>query len=62
MTNKLTVWVARDSQVGRDERGKPAYTAILQFTDRPTSDAVSERAVAALPEVFPHAYDEEAVS
>src|SRR5262249_49568266 len=54
--------IDRDGQVRRDERGKPAYAAILQFTDRATGDAFSARAIAALLENFPNAFNDEAAA
>jgi hypothetical protein len=36
-----------------------ASTPVLQFLDRDTSDAFSERVIAALLETHPHAFDEE---
>jgi hypothetical protein len=54
--------VTREGTVRRDDRGKAAYAAVLQFTDRATSDAFSERAIAALLEVYPDAFAEEAAS
>jgi hypothetical protein len=51
--------IDREGRVRHDERGKPAYVSILQFTDRDTGDAFSARAIAALIEAFPRAFDEE---
>ena len=51
--------VARDGQVCRDERGRIAYSAVMQFVDRATADAFSARAIAALLEDFPNAFDDE---
>src|SRR5579872_6129304 len=50
--------IDRQGRVRHDERGKIAYASVLQFTDRDTGDAFSERAVAALLESFPDAFDE----
>lgn len=50
--------IDRDGRVRRDERGKTAYVNILQFTDKATSDAFSERAVAAVLEAYPRAFDD----
>jgi hypothetical protein len=50
--------VDRDGAARRDDRGKIAYSAILQFLDRDTADAFSERAVEALLRDFPGAFDE----
>jgi hypothetical protein len=48
--------ITREGSVRPDDRGKIAYSAILQFTDRATSDAFSARAIAALLERFPDAF------
>ena len=54
--------IDHEGRVRHDERGKIAYASILQFTDRDTGDAFSERVVAALLESFPRAFDEESAS
>lgn len=54
--------ITRDGVVRRNENSKVVYTAILQFTDRATSDAFSERVIAALLATYPHAFDEEGVA
>src|SRR5262249_54051215 len=46
--------------VRRDDRGKVAYSPILEFTDRATRTAFSERVIASLLEFAPAAFDEEA--
>jgi hypothetical protein len=51
--------IDREGRVRHDERGKAAYVNILQFTDRDTGDAFSDRAIEALLEAFPRAFDEE---
>jgi hypothetical protein len=48
----------KDGAVRRDERGKAQYTPVIQFLDRDTSDAFSERVIEALHEAYPHAFDE----
>jgi hypothetical protein len=48
--------------VRRDDRGKTAYSAVLEFIDKATRDAFSERAIAALLESYPRAFDQEAVA
>jgi hypothetical protein len=53
--------VGRDGAVRRDERGKTAYTPILQFTDPKTREAFSRRVIAALLEFAPSAFEEEPV-
>jgi len=50
--------ISREGAARRDERGRIAYSAVLQFTDRATGDAFSERAIAALLESFPDAFDD----
>jgi hypothetical protein len=50
--------VDRDGAARRDDRGKIAYSPVLQFTDRAVSDAFSERAIAALLARYPRAFDE----
>jgi hypothetical protein len=50
--------IDRDGAARRDDRGKIAYTPTLQFIDRETSDAFSERAIEALLERYPRAFDE----
>jgi hypothetical protein len=50
--------IDREGRVRHDERGKVAYASILQFTDKTTSDAFSARAIEALLEAYPHAFDE----
>ena len=50
--------ITREGQALRDERGKIAYSAVLQFTDRATADAFSARTIAALLERDPDAFEE----
>lgn len=50
--------ITREGTVRRDERGKTAYVPILEFTDRPTHDAFSDRVVASLLEFAPGAFAE----
>ena len=50
--------IDREGRVRHDDRGKTAYANILQFTDKATSDAFSERAIEALLEAYPRALDE----
>jgi hypothetical protein len=54
--------VNRDGTVRRDERGKTAYSPVIEFLDKPTRDAFSQRAVEALLEAFPHVFDGESMS
>jgi hypothetical protein len=48
--------VTREGTVRRDDRGKTVYAPILEFTDKGT-DAFSLRAIEALLESFPNAFD-----
>jgi hypothetical protein len=50
--------IDRDGAARRDDRGKIAYTPVLQFVDRVVGDAFSARAIAALIESFPDAFAE----
>ena len=50
--------IDREGRLRHDDRGKTAYVNILQFTDKATSDGFSERAIAALLEAYPRAFDE----
>jgi hypothetical protein len=54
--------IEREGAVRRDDRGKIAYSVVLQFTDRATSDAFSARVIAALLENFPDAFNNEAAA
>jgi hypothetical protein len=47
-------WV-RDGALVLDEMGKPTYSPMLEFTDRPTREAFSRRAVEAVLRFDPHA-------
>jgi hypothetical protein len=51
--------ITRDGSVRRDERGKVAYTPVLEFTDRATREAFSARVIASLLEFAPAAFDAE---
>jgi hypothetical protein len=51
--------VDRSSTVRRDDRGKVAYSPVLEFTDRPTRKAFSARVIAALLEHTPAAFQQE---
>jgi hypothetical protein len=53
--------IDRDGTVRKNERGKVAYTPVLQFTDKATLDAFSARVIAALLEFAPAAFEEEVV-
>jgi hypothetical protein len=52
--------IDRAGSAHRDDRGKLQYTPVLQFLDRSTSDAFTERAIEALLETFPDAFADEA--
>ena len=52
--------ITRDGQVKRDERGKITYVPILEFINRETRDAFSDRVIAALLIRFPDAFGEAA--
>jgi hypothetical protein len=52
--------ISRDGTVRKDERGKTAYSPVLQFTDNATRAAFSKRVIASLLEFAPAAFDEEA--
>ena len=54
--------VTKEGVVRKDDRGKTAYSPVLEFTDRATRDAFSQRVLARLLEQHPHAFDEEAVA
>lgn len=50
--------ITRDGQVRRDERGKTAYSPVIEFVDRATRDAFSARVIEALLAAYPHAFEE----
>jgi hypothetical protein len=54
-----TPQIDREGRARRDDRGKVAYASVIQFVDRDTGDAFSDRAIAALLEAYPRAFDEE---
>jgi len=54
--------ITRDGQVRRDERHKTLYAPVIEFLDKPTRDAFSQRAIAALLETYPNAFAEEVAS
>jgi hypothetical protein len=51
--------IDRAGNVRRDDRGKVAYSPVMQFTDRETRDAFSARVIAALLEFAPAAFEDE---
>jgi hypothetical protein len=51
--------INREGSVRLDERGKVAYSPVLQFTDRRTGDVFSARVITALLETISHAFDDE---
>jgi hypothetical protein len=50
--------IDREGHVRRDDRGKVAYTSVIEFTDKPTRDAFSARVIASLLEFAPAAFDD----
>jgi hypothetical protein len=50
--------IDRDGNVRRDDRGKIAYTPVIEFTDKQTRDAFSARVIASLLEFAPAAFDD----
>ena len=53
--------VTREGVVRKDERtGKTAYATVIEFTDKGTREAFSQRAIAQLLRQHPHAFDEAA--
>ena len=48
--------ITRDGVVRKDERGKTAYSPVLEFADRGTREAFSQRAIAALLRAHPQAF------
>jgi hypothetical protein len=52
--------ITREGTVRRGDRGKVAYSPMIEFTDRATREAFSARAIAALLARFPAAFDEDA--
>ena len=52
--------IGRDGTVRKDDRGKVAYTPVLEFTDKATRSAFSDRVSASLLEFAPAAFDDEA--
>ena len=51
--------ITREGTVRRDERGKIAYSSVLEFTDKATRDAFSARVIAALLAFAPATFDSE---
>ena len=54
--------IDRSGNVRRDDRGKVTYTPVIEFTDRATRDAFSDRVIASLLEFAPAAFDGEAAA
>jgi hypothetical protein len=52
--------ITREGTVRKDDRGKIAYAAVLEFTDKATRSAFSKRVIASLLEFAPTAFDDEA--
>jgi hypothetical protein len=51
--------IDREGNVRRDDRGKIAYTPVIEFTDKQTRDAFSARVIASLLEFAPAAFEDE---
>jgi hypothetical protein len=51
--------IDRSGNVRRDERGKVAYSPVLEFVDRETRDAFSARVIQSLLEFAPSAFSDE---
>jgi hypothetical protein len=51
--------IDKDGAARRDDRGKVQYTPVIQFLDRDTGDAFSERVIEALLEAHPDAFADE---
>jgi hypothetical protein len=51
--------VTREGVVRRNERGKAAYTPVVEFTDKATRDAFSAQALKALIAAYPDAFDDD---
>ena len=54
--------VNRDGTVRFDDRGKTAYATVLEFTDKATRAAFSDRVIDALLQFDPCAFDSEVAS
>ena len=54
--------VTKEGVVRKDDRGKTAYSPVLEFTDRATRDAFSQRVIERLLERHPDAFADEAVA
>jgi hypothetical protein len=52
-------WVGRDGVAKRGDDGKMIYAPVLDFTDRATKDAFSDRVIDALLTRFPGAFDDQ---
>jgi hypothetical protein len=52
--------IDRSGNVRRDERGKIAYSSVIEFTDKATREAFSARVITSLLEFAPAAFDEDA--
>ena len=51
--------ITREGVVRKDDRtGKTAYSPVLEFADRGTREAFSQRVITALLGAYPHAFDE----
>jgi len=54
--------ITSDGTVRRNDQGTIAYTPVLEFTRRRTREAFSARAIEALLDRFPAAFDDEAAA
>jgi hypothetical protein len=54
--------ITREGIVRRDDQGKTAYVPILEFTDKATRNAFSDRVIATLLEYAPAAFDDQAAA
>jgi hypothetical protein len=52
-------WVGRDGVAKRNDDGKMIYAPVIEFTDRSTRDAFSDRVIIQLLIAFPHAFDDQ---
>jgi hypothetical protein len=51
--------IGRDGTVRKGANGKPLYVPVLEFVDRKTRDAFSQKVIAALLEFAPAAFEDE---
>jgi hypothetical protein len=53
--------IGRDGTVRKGDNGKTLYTPVLEFTDKETRDAFSNKVIAALLEFAPAAFEDEEI-